>query len=174
MKLVVVIADAGPLIALARIGHIHLLREIFTEVVMTETVQQEVLSGGDFAESVLIEDAILEGWLQVWVSPNTMAGTDLEWLDPGERSSILLALDYQQNGQTPRLVIDEAKGRAAAKSLSLELIGSAGIIATASRLGLIPLAHPLLQHLRASGYYLSQTVIETALNVAGENEKMGF
>lgn len=173
MNPVIVIADAGPLIALARIGHIHLLREVFGGVVMTEVVQQEVLLGGDFADSTPIENAIQEGWLQVEVSPRTMVGTDLEWLDPGERSAILLALEYQQDGQTPQLVIDEAKGRAAAQSLSLELIGSAGIIATAARLGLIRQARPLLENLRASGYYLSRTVINSALKVAGESEKAG-
>lgn len=94
----------------------------------------------------------------------------MEWLDPGERSSILLALDYQHNGQMPRLVMDEAKGRAAARSLSLELIGSAGIIATATHLGIIQQARPLLEALRASGYYLSDTVIDAALKAAGERE----
>jgi hypothetical protein len=168
MKPVVVIADASPLIALARIRHLHLLREIFTEVVMTETVQQEVLLGGNFADSALIEKAMQEGWLQIRCSPSTIASADFEWLDPGERSSILLALECQHNRQTPRLVIDEAKGRAAAQSLSLELIGSAGIIATAARLGLIPQARPLLESLHASGYYLSQTVIDLALKSAGE------
>ncbi len=172
MNPVIVIADAGPLIALARIGHIHLLREVFGEVVMTEVVQQEVLSGGDFADSVFIENAIQEGWLQVEVSPRTMIGTDLEWLDPGERSAILLALEYQQDGQTSRLVIDEAKGRAAAQSLSLELIGSAGIIAAAVRLGLIPQARALLESLCTSGYFLSQTVINSALKAAGETENI--
>ena len=168
MKPVIVIADASPLIALARIQHLHLLREIFTDVVMTEIVQQEVLSGGNFADSVVIRAAIQEGWLQVCHSPSDNDGTHLEWLDPGERSSILLALEYQRNRHTPRLVIDEAKGRAAAQNLSLELIGSAGIIATAARLGLIPQARPLLESLRASGYYLSQTVVELALKSAGE------
>lgn len=168
MKAVVVIADAGPLIALARIRHLHLLREIFGDVLITATVQQEVLLGGDFADSALIENAIHEGWLQVRVSPSTMTSTELEWLDPGERSSILLALDYQQNGRTPRLVMDEAKGRAAARSLSLELIGSAGIIATATRLGMIQRARLLLESLHASGYY-SHTVIDAALKAAGES-----
>ncbi len=60
MKAVVVIADAGPLIALARIGHLHLLREIFSNVLITATVQQEVLLGGDFADSARLENAIHE------------------------------------------------------------------------------------------------------------------
>lgn len=171
MNPAIVIADAGPLIALARIGHIHLLREVFGRVVITEAVQQEVLQGGDFADSVPIENAIQEGWLQVEVSSHTMGGTNLECLDPGERSTILLALEYQQDGQIVQLVIDEAKGRASAQSLSLELIGSAGIIAVAARLGIIHQARPLLENLCASGYYLSQTVINSALKAAGESEK---
>ncbi|HRJ52288.1 MAG TPA: DUF3368 domain-containing protein [Candidatus Thiothrix moscowensis] len=171
MNPVVVIADAGPLIALARIGHIHLLREIFGGVVVTEIVQQEVLSGGGFADSVPVGDAIKAGWLQVKHLSIGTADAGLGWLDLGERSSILLALEYQQNGQTSRLVIDEAKGRAAAKSLSLELIGSAGVLATAKRLGLIQQAYPLLAELRASGYYLSQTVFDSALKAAGEHDE---
>lgn len=168
MKPVVVIADAGPLIALARIGRIHLLRDLFANVMVTETVQQEVLAGGKFAESVPIEEAIQAGWLQVKASPDAADAADLEWLDPGERSAILLALEYRCNGNTPRLVIDEAKGRAAAKGLSLELIGSVGIIATAKHLSLIPAARPLLEQLQHSGYYLSPPVIHAALDMAGE------
>ena len=170
----IVIADASPLIALARIGHIHLLQQLFTEVVMTETVRQEVLSGGDFADSAPVEQAIQAGWLQVKPLPDTLdsrSGTSDVWLDgldPGEKSSILWALALKHSGQATQLIIDEAKDRAVARRLSLELIGSAGIIATAKRLGFIPQARPLLEQLQASGYYLSQTVVDVALKIAGE------
>lgn len=174
MKHPVVIADASPLIALARIGHLHLLRDVFGEVVLTEIVQQEVLAGGDFADAIPVEQAIQAGWLQPKPSPEamndlaTIARTGVAGLDPGEKSSILLALAYQQSGHTTRLIIDEMKCRAVARHLSLELIGSAGIIAIAKRLELIPLARPLLERLQASGYYLSQAVVDNALRIAGE------
>ncbi|EIJ34857.1 DUF3368 domain-containing protein [Thiothrix nivea] len=172
MSNTVVIADASPLIALARINHLHLLPQLFSEVFMTETVRQEVVSGGNFADSKPVEQAIKAGWLQVKKLPESQYKTAnqllLDGLDPGEKSSILWALELQDNGQLTRLIIDDAKGRAAARRLSLELIGSAGIIATAKRLDLIPHARPLLEQLRASGYYLSQTVVDAALKIAGE------
>jgi len=38
-----VIADAGPIIALSRIDKLELLKQIFQQVVITETVRDEIL-----------------------------------------------------------------------------------------------------------------------------------
>lgn len=175
MNTTVVIADASPLIALARIEHLHLLRDVFGTVLLTETVQHEVLASGSFADARPIEQAIQVGWLQP--QPTPMSCSEhltiqvygaLAGLDPGEKSAICLALAYQQNGHITRVIIDEMKGRSVARQLSLELIGSAGIIAIAKRLQLIPAARPLLERLHTSGYYLAPAVIATALKIAGE------
>ena len=176
MKHKVVITDASPLIALARIEHIHLLKDLFTEVFLTDIVEKEVLAGGDFVDSKAIRQAIKEGWLQVGDSASYLAAasdisTEVEGLDPGEATSILWAADLFQSGQDVMLIMDEAKGRKIARRLSLETMGSAGIIATAKRLGSIEHAKPLLLQLQASGYYLSPTVIEMALQIAGEDVK---
>jgi predicted nucleic acid-binding protein len=169
----VVITDAGPLIALSRIEHIHLLKELFTEVFITDTVEQEVLAGGDFVDSGPIRQAIKDGWLQVGSPSKGLAAksdisTEVEGLDPGEATSILWAAGLLEADQNVMLIMDEAKGRKVARRLSLDTMGSAGIIATARRLGLIKEAQPLLIQLQASGYYLSPTVIKMALQIAGE------
>lgn len=169
----IVITDASPLIALARIGRIHLLRDLFSEVWITETVRQEVLLGGEFNDAASIDAAIRAGWLQVELLPETLpspvsVAAYVAGLDPGETSAILWAAGLQQTGQRVLLIMDEMKGRAVARRLSLEIMGSAGIIATAKRLGLIPQARPLLEQLQASGYYLSPVVAEMALKMAGE------
>lgn len=39
-----IIADAGPLIALSRIGRLALLEQVFGEVWITETVRHELLT----------------------------------------------------------------------------------------------------------------------------------
>jgi len=44
----IVIADAGPLIALARLGHLALLNKLFGSINVTSVVAAEVLHGGDF------------------------------------------------------------------------------------------------------------------------------
>lgn len=170
----VVITDAGPLIALSRIEHIQLLKALFTEVSITDTVEQEVLAGGDFVDSDPIRQALKDGWLQVGDSSKDLTAksdvsTEVEGLDPGEATSILWAAGLLQVGQDVMLIMDEAKGRKVARKLSLDTMGSAGIIATARRLGLIEEAQPLLIQLQASGYYLSPAVIKMALQIAGED-----
>ena len=170
----VVITDAGPLIALSRIEHIHLLKALFAEVFLTDTVEREVLAGGDFIDSSPIRQAIKDGWLQVGdSSKGTVAkssiSTEVEGLDPGEATSILWAASLLQANQNVMLIMDEAKGRKVVRRLSLDTMGSAGIIATAKRLGMIEEAQPLLTQLQASGYYLSPTAIKMALQIAGED-----
>ncbi|MEZ5476571.1 MAG: hypothetical protein R3E95_03490 [Thiolinea sp.] len=51
-----VIADAGPLIGLARLQHLELLRDIFGEVLITSTVRDEVLPVIDHADKALIQE----------------------------------------------------------------------------------------------------------------------
>ena len=168
-----VIADAGPLIALARIEQLGLLRLLFDDVVMTETVRQEVLPPEDFIEKAGIRQAITAGWLTVVTDDNPEQYTAetlgyVDGLDPGETSSILCAEKLQSGRQTVVLLMDEAKGRAVARRLALEVTGTVGIIALAKRAGLIPEARPLFERLRASGYFLSDAIIKHGLRLAGE------
>ncbi len=59
----VVIADAGPLIALARIDSIALLRRLFGRVCITETVRDEILPAAPaFPDADWLADVLLEGW----------------------------------------------------------------------------------------------------------------
>lgn len=168
----VVIADASPLIALARLQHLHLLKALFHEVIITNTVQSEILKGGAFSDLAELEQAIKAGWLQV-LRLEMPAITDdfnasVEGLDAGEASSLRWAAHLRQQQQAVLLVIDEAKGRAVARRLSLDLIGSAGVLALAKRSGLIPSVQPLLEQLQKSGYFLSDAVVKAALQLAGE------
>lgn len=167
----VIIADASPLIALSRINHIHLIRELFGEVVITEIVRDEILAGGH-ADSLPVKDAIEAGWM-VLVEAADLEEIDdksvsLGGLDAGEKSSLQLALARKSDSQSVLLIIDEVKGRRAALNLSLELIGSAGIIALAKRKGLVQEAGTLLTEMKDSGYYLSDSVVDMALKIAGE------
>ena len=60
-----VIADASPLIGLARVGHLGLLPALFGSVTVTRAVADEVLNGGQFPETPVLEDAFAQPWLQV-------------------------------------------------------------------------------------------------------------
>lgn len=105
----IVIADASPLIALARVGGLSWLQQLFTEVMLTE-----VLTGRYPDTEAPIRQALTAGWLQTVA----IATTDpaLPDLDEGEASSIRLALS--RNGPA-LLLIGERSGRAVAQELGL-------------------------------------------------------
>ncbi len=76
----VVIADAGPLIALARIEALDLLRQLFGRVCITTTVRDEILpTKAAFADADLLVRTLAEGWIDVFEVPTS----DFTPLNPG-------------------------------------------------------------------------------------------
>ncbi|MEB3297798.1 MAG: hypothetical protein VKL23_09735 [Cyanobacteriota bacterium] len=60
----IVIADASPLIALARVNGITWLRALFTEVLMADAVLREVLTGQFSDTEERIQAGLTDGWLK--------------------------------------------------------------------------------------------------------------
>jgi predicted nucleic acid-binding protein len=112
----IVIADASPLIALARVGGLSWLQQLFTEVMLTDVVLAEVLTGRYPDTEAPIRQALTAGWLQTVAIATTEPA--LPDLDEGEASSIRLALS--RNGPA-LLLIDERSGRAVAEELGLSV-----------------------------------------------------
>jgi predicted nucleic acid-binding protein len=68
------------------------------------------------------------------------------------------------------VLIDERRARRIAEqAYGLRVKGSAGILVSAKRKGLIPAVGPLLESLNARGYYLSRRLIDRAVEEAGES-----
>ena len=85
-----IVADAGPLIVLSKLGELGLLPRVFGEVCITQVVHAELLSGGSFPGQGAIAEA-LSGWLHVEpVDMGSWAPLNPD-IDPGEASSIFLA-----------------------------------------------------------------------------------
>jgi predicted nucleic acid-binding protein len=108
----VVIADAGPLIALSRIDALDLLRGLFGQVLVTEEVRDEALPAADYPGKALIAKAFEAGWLACPGPFETSWQPTNPGLDAGERSAIAAALKMPGC----LLVIDDRAGRAEAKS----------------------------------------------------------
>ena len=159
----IVIADASPLIALARLDGLGWLRALSNEVLVTETVIGEVLTGSVAACEARIDQAIAAGWLRVVPCPrNTPPLPDL---DEGEAASIRLALDL---GVKSLLLIDERAGRAVSQELGLEVAGTAAVIGLAKQKGLIASARSTFEELHASDFCIAAAVIQTVLERCGE------
>ena len=164
----VVIADAGPVIALARVGHLPLLRSLFGCVWITETVRQEIFEGGQFADTDAVQQAIAQGWLVVEAAVHEPLSLMTSELDAGELSSITWAFARLQKGLRSLLILDDARARAIAAKLKLPLVGTAGVIGQARLAGLIDQAAPLLWQLPKAGYFVAPAIIEAVLQQLGE------
>ena len=159
----IVISDASPLIALARVNGLLWLQQLFTEVVVTDVVLAEVLTGRYPDTEAPIQQALAAGWLQATsVDTNEPALPDL---DEGEAASIRLALS---SGEPVLLLIDERAGRAVAQELGLTVAGTAAVIGLARQRGLIASAREVFAALHASDFRMAPTVIQAVLDRCGE------
>lgn len=159
----VVIADAGPVIALSRIGMLTLLQQSFTKIWITETVRDELLFSGQFLGQNEIQVAI-QSWMDVKeVSAAQLAQINAS-LDAGERSSIALCM--QMAGSL--LIVDDLQGRNEASALGLDFTGLVGVLLRAYRLGLLKILQPALLGLEQQNYFLSKRLVEQVLRETGE------
>jgi len=160
----VVIADAGPLIALSRIGKLDLLQQLFQQIIITTTVRDEILENEHCKGKVEVIKAINAGWVKVqgvnmidWKTINT-------GVDAGEASSIYLALQMPDT----ILIIDDQAGRAEAKYQKITITGTAAVIGMAKIQGYILSAGDVLHSLRETGYYIGDAIVELVLRDIGE------
>lgn len=168
----VVIADAGPLIALARINSLNLLRELFGQVLITRTIKEEILppsSVGKFADAEVLARALSEGWIEVFDIPLDGWQPLNPGVDPGEGSAIHAACGWRDAGDAVLLVMDDRAGRQEARSRGIALVGTAAVIGLAKTAGLIPAAKPLLDRLTQAGYFLGPAVLAAVLADVGES-----
>ena len=157
-----VIADAGPLIALARLERLDLLQRLFGTVLVTGWVADEVLAGGDFPVE-----------LQDLTNPDSQAQCrdlmNLHQIDMGEASAMVLAQHLASQGDAAMLLMDDFRGRSAAQHSGFSLIGTTGLLLLGKQVGAIVAVKPCLLALREHGYFLSDRLITSALEQAGEN-----
>jgi predicted nucleic acid-binding protein len=125
----VAICDAGPLIHLAEIGCLDLLRD-FQAVLIPEQVREEVARHRPdaLAASVL---SVRYVPVEVSADPHFKALVKAFSLDSGEQA----ALSLMVHDPKALLLTDDAAARLAAKALGLRSQGSLGVLLRAMRLG---------------------------------------
>ena len=168
----IVIADAGPFIALARVDRLALLPALFGEVVVTEAVKTELLAGV-FAETALLKAALSARWCKQQPKIATLAERSTKLasnhlIGAGESSGIALAQYYGERATPALVLLDDARGRRAAQRLQIAMIGTAGVLLLGKQAELVSAVAPLLEALKRSGYFLSERLIKAALAQAGE------
>jgi predicted nucleic acid-binding protein len=160
---IVVVSDTSPIRALANIGLLTLLRDIYSEVVVPPAVEWE-LRNPPAGQEVLDLSEI--SFITIRVPSEESSHRDLlEGLDPGETEALSLALEIQAD----LLLIDEADGRARAKRLGLKTIGVLGILLEARHRRIIGSLAPMLDRLRDEyRFFISPQLRAEVLRSAGE------
>ena len=160
-----IVADAGPLIALAILDLLPVLKQLFPRVLVPAAVVFECTTVKPGAAGACqISAALQHGVLtEVPVEESAQAASLTRILDAGEAEAILLA--EQQQGM---LLIDERKGRKIALQRGVEIIGTGAILVAAKRHGLITEVKPRLSTLQQGGYRISTLLYDRLLKLAGE------
>lgn len=156
----IVFSNTTPLIALAGIGQLELLRVIFGQIHVVREVMEECDVGG----RVMVPSLAALPWIVIVDStPPALPGLLLE-LDKGEKHT----LDMARKMAADRVIIDERIGRDLAEFIGLKVTGTLGVLLKAKRLGQIPSFTEAVAAMRANGIYYHAALVEKLVKEAGE------
>lgn len=161
-----VVSNTSPIMNLAIVGELGLLRQQFGEVIVPPAVIDELRLDSDFPGVENIREAISEGWLRREEVANQQVILALRReLDNGEAEAIALAFQLKAE----LILMDERDGRSVAKSMGLNPIGVLGVLIRAKQNGTIPSVKKILVKLREeAGFYLGDELIQGILSEIGE------
>jgi predicted nucleic acid-binding protein len=147
-----VLCDTSCLIILEKIGGLHLLQKLYSEVFITSDVLEEYGEG-------------LPSWIIVRTVKNNQTQQILELqLDKGESSIIALALETDAD----LIILDDLKARKIANGLKLKVTGTLGILLKSKKNGSTVSLREWIERMEAHKFYLKEDLKREALKLAGE------
>jgi predicted nucleic acid-binding protein len=157
-----VISNTSPLQYLYQVGQLELLPRFYQQVTIPPAVVQELVDGQ--ALGVALPVLSEASWIQVQAPVTASVWQVASTLGAGERAALALALE------TPNalLLLDDGNARRFGKLLGVRMTGTVGVLARATREGLVPRLAPLLDRLDRLGFRLSAPARAMALTLVGE------
>jgi len=161
-----IVSNTSPLLNLAIIGHLSLLRQQFGEIWIPPAVIEELRVEEDLPGSHAVREAVDLGWLRVKrVEDQALVKILQRDLDDGEAEAIALALQMKAN----RVLLDEREGRRVAKSLGLKVTGVLGILLRAKHEGHLPSLQEAMEQLQEqAGFRIGRELFADILREGGE------
>jgi predicted nucleic acid-binding protein len=148
----IIVSDASPLSALAEIGELDCLRQLYVQVVIPETVRRECSHAR--TPAVLVR-MLAAGDPLFQVVPDPVLLPETASVDPGEAAAISLAW---QNRDNATLIIDDLDGRHLCDALGIRKTGTAGVLLAAANAGLIDFDQAMTR-LQSTTFRVSAAVI---------------
>lgn len=148
------VANSSPLIALEQIGHLDLLKELFSTVLIPPAVARET------APSLAQPAWIVERALTQPISSRVLDAS----LGAGESEAISLALEVEARW----IVLDDRPARRLAEAMGVPFIGTLGVLLACKRRNLLPAVRPCVDALMNLGFRVAPHLYERVLADAGE------
>jgi len=160
------VSNTSPLVNLAIVDLLHLLRRQFAELLIPPAVRDELRADEERLGSASLQAAMDEGWLRIVELDNpAVAQAFSEQVDRGEAEAIALALQLK----AAPVLIDERDGRALATGLGLQVTGLLGILLRARLTGDLAAIAPVLDALETEAdFRLGPALRHAVLVEAGE------
>ena len=155
-----VVSDTSPLLNLALIDRLDLLRSQFSNVTIPRQVWDELTEGQEGLEALraLRGDGCLH---LVEVERSDLFVELFGELDLGETAAICYAVEENAD----LILLDERDGRRVARRHGLNVTGVIGVLIRGAKTGPVELAHEL-DALRDAGFWISDDLYERVLSEA--------
>ena len=158
----IVVSDTSPILSLALIGRLELLRELYGTLLIPGAVRSEIVATGQSGAREVAQVA----WIVTRsIDHDVVLKLLLREVDRGEAEAIGLAL--QSNADV--LLVDERKARHLAAYLELGVVGLLDVLQEAKQRHFITSVKPILDDLIARARFrLSHKLYQRTLFTAGE------
>ncbi len=165
-----IVADAGPLIALAVADLLPAALALFGKVLVPQAVLRECTADryapGAQAIAALLTQPASEGGALVVVTDAEIVPLDAAYtagLGSGEAAVLGYALQYRYTA-----LVDDRRARRVAQRLDVATVGSGTVLLALKSAGRIASIRPALEAWAAHGYYVAPKVVAALLERAGE------
>lgn len=148
----IIVSDTSCLILLDKLNLLHLLYDLFGDILITTEIEKEFgLKLPSWIKALKVKDIAYQKVLE-------------SNIDKGEASAIALALEMVNC----LLILDDNKARKVARHLELTYIGTLGLLVEAKEAGLISLVKPVLTQIKNTNFRITENLEKRVLELAGE------
>jgi len=159
-----VVADSSPIISCARAGKLHLIKDVYSHIIIPPAVYREIVIDGSGKPG----NSELEDSISVWVevkepSDKGVVSILKRRFGEGESEAIALAkeLDFY-------LLVDEIRAMNEAKRRGINILSTLIMLLEAKKMGLISSVKPELDELISSGFRCFAALYEEILTLSHE------
>ena len=155
-----VIVNSTPVIGLANIGKLDVLRQMYGTITIPQAVFDEI-------KSPSVQRQVNANW--DWIRVEQISDTSQKQmyrakLHAGEVEVMILA----QEKKADLVILDDNAAKKTAKFLGLRVIGTLGILVLAKKRGYIKEVSPVLDALKRDGFFVSDDLCDLVLRQADE------